>query len=154
MHRELKTSIVYVTHDQTEAMTLADKIVVLRDGRVEQIGSPMTLYNDPDNLFVASFLGSPSMNFLDATILGYDQAKTVGIRPEHLAISDTGKLSGEVTHIEQLGSDTNVYVKIDPSHLITVRLFGQQHYELGSTVHLTFEEQQIFLFDDNDSRMR
>ncbi len=87
LHRDLGATIIYVTHDQTEAMTLADRIVVLRDGRVEQVGSPMDLYNDPDNQFVAGFIGSPSMNFLPAAMLGA-KGETLGIRPEHLRVAD------------------------------------------------------------------
>ena len=96
LHRTLGASMIYVTHDQTEAMTLADKIVVLRDGRVEQIGSPMELYNNPANQFVAGFLGSPSMNFFPADRIGGAEGTTAGVRPEHLTIADQGPLSGTV----------------------------------------------------------
>jgi multiple sugar transport system ATP-binding protein len=154
LHRELDASMIYVTHDQTEAMTLADKIVVLQDGVVEQIGSPMDLYNNPGNLFVAGFLGSPSMNFLDPTLLGIDNAKTVGIRPEHITLSDGGKLGGEISHIEQLGGDTNVYVRLKESNLITVRLFGQHQHTVGSTAALTFDDNNLYLFDEDDQRIR
>src|SRR5690606_30458922 len=105
---ELAATMVYVTHDQVEAMTLADKIVVMNAGRIEQVGSPMELYNRPANTFVAGFIGSPQMNFLDAAALGDTTAKTIGIRPEHIAVSAAaGDLACEVTHIEQLGADTN-----------------------------------------------
>lgn len=154
LHRKLRSTIVYVTHDQVEAMTLADKIVVLQGGRVEQIGSPMDLYNDPDNLFVAGFIGSPAMNFLDAKLLDLpDEVKTIGLRPEIISLSDTGKLEGEVSHLEHLGADTNVYVKIDEK-LVTVRILGQKEYEVGSTVHLDFGPDDIFKFDKNDKRIR
>ncbi len=154
LHRELDASMIYVTHDQTEAMTLADKIVVLQDGRVEQIGAPMELYNNPGNLFVAGFLGSPSMNFLNPKLLGIDNAKTAGIRPEHITLSDKGKLEGEISHIEHLGGDTNVYVRLQGSELVTVRLFGQHQHTIGSTTALTFNDDNIYLFDDNDQRIR
>jgi multiple sugar transport system ATP-binding protein len=154
LHRELDASMIYVTHDQTEAMTLADKIVVLHDGRVEQIGSPMDLYNNPDNRFVAGFLGSPSMNFLDAQLLGIETAKIVGIRPEHITISDSGKLRGEINYVEKLGGDTNVYVRLDDSEQITVRLFGQHEHTVGSSVHLAFDDNNLFLFDEADQRIR
>jgi len=154
LHRELDASMIYVTHDQTEAMTLADKIVVLQDGEVEQIGSPMDLYNNPGNLFVAGFLGSPSMNFLDPKLLDIGKAKTVGIRPEHITLSDSGKLEGEISHIEQLGGDTNVYVRLKGSELVTVRLFGQHQYSVGSDIHLTFDDDNLYLFDENDQRIR
>ncbi len=154
LHRELEASMVYVTHDQTEAMTLADKIVVLRDGRVEQIGAPMELYNNPDNLFVAGFLGSPSMNFFDATLLGATDAKTAGIRPENITLADTGVLSGEISHLEQLGADTNVYIRIEDSNLITVRLMGQHKYTIGSTVSLSFNDDDVYLFSEDGQRIR
>jgi multiple sugar transport system ATP-binding protein len=154
LHRELDASMIYVTHDQTEAMTLADKIVVLQDGKVEQIGSPMDLYNNPGNLFVAGFLGSPSMNFLDPKMLGIDNAKTVGIRPEHITLSDSGKLQGEISHIEQLGGDTNVYVRLTGSELVTVRLFGQHQHSVGSKTALTFDNENLYLFDQDDQRIR
>ena len=154
LHRELDASMIYVTHDQTEAMTLADKIVVLQDGVVEQIGSPMDLYNNPGNLFVAGFLGSPSMNFLDPKLLGIDTAKTVGLRPEHITLSDIGKLQGEISHIEQLGGDTNVYVRLKDSELVTVRLFGQHQYTVGSSTALSFDDKNLYLFDEDDQRIR
>lgn len=154
LHRELKSTIVYVTHDQVEAMTLADKIVVLRDGKVEQIGSPMKLYNDPDNMFVAGFIGSPAMNFMDVKLFDVpDEVKTVGLRPESISISGTGKIKGEISHMEHLGADTNVYVKVD-GELITVRLFGQKEYAIGSVVYLDFTTDAIFNFDQNGKRIR
>ncbi len=154
LHRELDASMIYVTHDQTEAMTLADKIVVLQEGEVEQIGSPMELYNDPDNLFVAGFIGSPSMNFLDPKLLGIDNAKTVGIRPEHISLSDSGALKGEISYIEQLGGDTNVYVRLKDAKLVTVRLFGQHQYSVGAAIHLLFDDDKLYLFDNLDRRIR
>src|SRR5690606_16723598 len=111
LHRELAATMVYVTHDQVEAMTLADKIVVMNAGRIEQVGTPMELYNRPANTFVAGFIGSPQMNFIDAAALGEKSAKTLGIRPEHIGVSQTtGDLSCQMVHIEQLGADTNLYL--------------------------------------------
>jgi len=154
LHRELQTTIVYVTHDQVEAMTLADKIVVLQDGKVEQVGSPMTLYNDPDNIFVAGFIGSPAMNFVSAQLLNLpDNIKTIGLRPEIISISSEGKIAGTISHLEHLGADTNVYVHVD-GELVTVRLFGQQDFEIGSTVHLKFSENDVFRFDEHGQRVR
>lgn len=153
LHRELDASMVYVTHDQIEAMTLADKIVVLRDGHVEQIGSPMNLYNDPDNIFVAGFLGAPSMNFLSAEKTGYDDAHTIGVRPEHITIADSGDLSGEITHIEQLGADTIIYVQVSDT-LVTVRTMGQESYNLGSKVELSIDGNYLYKFDANGNRVR
>ena len=149
LHRELKATMVYVTHDQVEAMTLADKIVVMNAGRIEQIGSPMELYNNPANLFVAGFIGSPQMNFLDAEKLGIAGAKTVGIRPEHLKIgSEAGDWAGKVVHIENLGADTNVYVATDTAGTFTVRLFGEVHYPTDSTLYISADPQHIYRFDE------
>ena len=93
LHHELKATMIYVTHDQVEAMTLADRIVVMNAGRIEQIGSPMELYNKPANMFVAGFIGSPQMNFIAAAKLGIGGAKTIGVRPEHIAVSaEIGRL--------------------------------------------------------------
>ena len=154
LHRELQSTIIYVTHDQVEAMTLADKIVVLQGGRVEQVGSPMDLYNDPDNLFVAGFIGSPAMNFLDTKLFDLPaEVKTVGLRPESISLADAGQISGKVSHLEHLGADTNVYVKIGEG-LITVRILGQEEYQVGTTVHLDFATDDMFLFDNDDKRIR
>lgn len=148
LHRELAASMIYVTHDQTEAMTLADKIVVLRDGRVEQIGAPMELYNNPENRFVAGFLGAPSMNFFPAGIVGGSAGHTCGIRPEHLRIGSEGRLSGTVAHVEKLGGDTNVVVRVDRvEEQMTVRLFDQHDINTGEAVKLDFNDKDSFLFD-------
>ncbi|NKB27377.1 MAG: ATP-binding cassette domain-containing protein [Rhodobacteraceae bacterium] len=154
LHRTLKASMIYVTHDQTEAMTLADKIVVLRDGVVEQVGSPMELYNDPANQFVAGFLGAPSMNFIPASVAGGDSASTLGIRPEHQRISPDGPIKGQVTHVERLGGDTNVLVDADQAGRITVRVFGQYDIDVGTSVALQFDEADSFRFDQEGARIR
>ncbi|MCU9850066.1 ABC transporter ATP-binding protein [Defluviimonas sp. WL0024] len=153
LHRTLSASMIYVTHDQIEAMTLADKIVVLRDGRIEQVGSPMELYNNPANRFVAGFLGSPSMNFLDRSVSGLAAGRTLGIRPEHLTLRADGQLSGEVTHVERLGGDTNLLVRTDQGETLTVRLFGQNATEVGSRISLGFDAAAAFYFDDADQRI-
>ncbi len=148
LHRQLAATMIYVTHDQTEAMTLADRIVVLHDGRIEQVGTPMELYNAPANKFVAGFIGSPQMNFIPAQILGDDEAATIGIRPEHIKLSpDGGKLKGTVSHIEQLGGDTNVYLDYGQADLISVRLFGQHEFEVESKLSADFDAKQSFRFD-------
>ena len=154
LHRELETTIVYVTHDQVEAMTLADKIVVLQDGRVEQIGSPMELYNDPDNQFVAGFIGSPAMNFLDAGVLNLPpEVKTAGLRPEAITIGGSGEFSGTVSHLEHLGADTNVYVKVSDT-LLTIREVGETNHDIGSTISLSFEPENLFRFDVDRQRIK
>ena len=153
LHRELGASMVYVTHDQTEAMTLADRIVVLRDGRIEQIGSPMELYNDPANQFVAGFLGAPSMNFLAAGPLGRRGA-VMGIRPEHLTVAKDGRLRGTITHVERLGGDTNLLVATEGGEVLTVRLFGQHPHAVDEPVTLDYREDQTFAFDGDGLRLR
>ena len=145
--------MIYVTHDQVEAMTLADRIVVLNAGRVEQTGRPMELYNDPANVFVAGFIGSPQMNFLDAAALG-QPGKTLGVRPEHLAISrESGSIPGTISHVEHLGGETNVYIHTVPHGLLTVRRFGEHAYTVDETVHLTPDPARQFHFDAEGRRM-
>ncbi|WP_415183710.1 ABC transporter ATP-binding protein [Phaeovulum sp.] len=154
LHRDLGATMIYVTHDQIEAMTLAHKIVVLNAGRVEQVGAPMDVYNDPDNAFVAGFIGSPTMNFLDATALG-TRGATLGIRPEHLGISRSeGPIAGTVSHIEKLGSETLVYIRAEPHGLLTVRLFGEQDFTVDEAVHLTPDPTRSFHFDAAGKRLR
>ncbi|KEP70101.1 ABC transporter ATP-binding protein [Thioclava sp. BHET1] len=154
LHHELKATMIYVTHDQVEAMTLADRIVVLDGGRVAQVGAPMELYNDPANTFVAGFIGSPQMNFLKAGAIGL-QGETVGIRPEHLEISkETGEIPGTISHIEHLGGETNIYIHTEPHGLLTVRLFGEHHFEIDAPVYLTPDPARRFHFDAAGDRMR
>ncbi len=152
LHDALGASMIYVTHDQTEAMTLADKIVVLRDGRVEQAGSPMELYNNPANQFVAGFLGSPSMNFLPAGFIAKGDDRTIGIRPEDLQLVEEGSLTATVQHVERLGGDTNVIARVD-EHKLTARLFGQHSIEQGQTIRLGFSAQRLYYFDAQGRRL-
>ncbi len=152
LHRQLGASMIYVTHDQTEAMTLADRIVVLRDGRIEQVGSPMELYNNPANQFVAGFLGAPSMNFLSAGPLG-QHGSILGIRPEHLHVNGTGQISGTVTHVERLGGDTNLLVTSTMNELVTVRLFGQHDYAVDAPIRLGFDQRHAYHFDGEGKRL-
>ncbi|MQY42854.1 ATP-binding cassette domain-containing protein [Epibacterium sp. SM1969] len=153
LHAQLAASMIYVTHDQTEAMTLADKIVVLRDGRVEQVGSPMELYNNPANQFVAGFLGSPSMNFLPAPLLSGSQDMTVGIRPEDLVLDPNGPLAVDVHHVEQLGGDTNVVGHVGAEDL-TLRLFGQHAVASGDQLRLSAPAERMYYFDAEGARLR
>ncbi|MDP3962240.1 MAG: ATP-binding cassette domain-containing protein [Pseudorhodobacter sp.] len=154
LHRELAATMIYVTHDQVEAMTLADRIVVLNQGRVEQVGAPMELYNDPANTFVAGFIGSPQMNLLDARALG-QQGATLGIRPEHLGLDrHSGQISGTISHVEHLGGETNVYVHTVPHGLLTVRRFGQHDYVVDEAVFLTPDPARAFHFDAAGLRLR
>ncbi|WP_395542525.1 ABC transporter ATP-binding protein [Neotabrizicola sp. sgz301269] len=153
LHRDLGATMIYVTHDQVEAMTLADKIVVLRAGQVEQVGRPMDLYNDPANVFVAGFIGSPQMNFLKGAALG-DGAETLGIRPEHLTVTPEGPIVGEVSHIEKLGGETLVYLRSDPHGLVTLRLFGERDFAFGQALRLTPDPGRLFRFDAQGNRLR
>ncbi len=146
LHRRLKATMIYVTHDQVEAMTLADRIVVLNGGRIEQIGAPMELYNSPANEFVAGFIGSPKMNFIDGARLG-ESVKTIGVRPEHIAVDPhKGDWKGTVIHAEHLGADTNLYLDCEKAGLITVRLFGVYNAEPGATLHATPDPARNYRF--------
>jgi multiple sugar transport system ATP-binding protein len=148
LHRELNATMIYVTHDQVEAMTLADRIVVLNQGRIEQIGSPMDLYNRPANLFVAGFIGSPMMNFIAAEKLGRSDAVTLGVRPEHIRIdAAAGDWRGRVTHAEHLGADTMLYLDVERAGFVTVRLFGEHRYVAGDLLYLTPASERTYCFD-------
>ncbi|MEL7213390.1 MAG: ABC transporter ATP-binding protein [Pseudomonadota bacterium] len=152
LHKQLGASMIYVTHDQTEAMTLADKIVVLRDGRVEQIGTPMELYNNPANRFVAGFLGSPSMNFFPGELLRAGDERVMGVRPEDLFVAEDGPLAVRVSHVEQLGGDTNVVAHLH-DHQITARLFGQHQVSTGESLRLGFRPESTYAFDKDGIRV-
>jgi multiple sugar transport system ATP-binding protein len=155
LHQSLKTTMIYVTHDQVEAMTMADKIVVLQAGVIEQVGSPLDLYHSPRNKFVAGFIGSPKMNFLTGAYADEYGAATIGIRPEHLSVSpNEGKWSGVVGVSEHLGSDTFLYVEIDGlEDPLTVRSSGEVGFRHGDTVHLTPDPDKIHRFDSQDLRI-
>jgi len=154
LHRELGATMIYVTHDQVEAMTLADRIVVLNAGRIEQVGAPMELYGDPENVFVAGFIGSPQMNCLAAAKLGAP-GSTLGVRPEHLALSrDAGPIAGRVSHVERLGSETNVFVATDGHGLVTARLFGEAPFAVDEPVRLAPDPARAFHFDAEGRRLR
>jgi multiple sugar transport system ATP-binding protein len=155
LHRSLKATMIYVTHDQVEAMTLADKIVVLNAGQIEQIGSPMELYNKPANTFVAGFIGSPQMNFIEAGRLGDREAKTVGIRPEHITLSrESGDWKGKVIHVEHLGADTILYLETEVTGLLTVRLFGEHRYAVDDVVYSTPDKAAMHRFGADDRVLR
>ncbi|MCI5084355.1 MAG: ABC transporter ATP-binding protein [Rhodovulum sp.] len=155
LHQNLKTTMIYVTHDQVEAMTMADKIVVLQSGVIEQVGSPLELYHTPRNKFVAGFIGSPKMNFMTGAEAGKHDAATIGIRPEHITTSTTdGLWKGVVGVSEHLGSDTFLHVTLEgASEPITVRVDGELPVHHGDTVFLTPDESKIHRFDANDLRI-
>ncbi|WP_108462998.1 ABC transporter ATP-binding protein [Devosia naphthalenivorans] len=165
LHNDLGNTMIYVTHDQVEAMTMADKIVVLRLGVIEQAGAPLELYNSPRNLFVAGFIGSPKMNFLTAAaeagglrVAGGNLtlprnvagAVTLGVRPEHITIADgsgTKLADVRVDLTESLGGQTVVYATTADGQALTIVLEGQRQFELGSTVSAYIDPARVHLFD-------
>ncbi|MFV0244515.1 MAG: ABC transporter ATP-binding protein [Qingshengfaniella sp.] len=182
LHRRLKSTMIYVTHDQVEAMTLADKIVVLKDGAVQQVGAPLALYDDPDNMFVAGFIGTPRMNFLSGTVTtvqpgqvrvqvdGSDRpldlatdlplvqgmAVSLGIRPEHLRLApdDTpGDIPVSLSHVEELGETTYVHTRLaDGTPLIALTHGARQAGRSLSGLQITAET--VLFFDVDGQRIR
>ena len=155
LHNTLETTMIYVTHDQVEAMTMADKIVVLRKGYIEQVGSPLELYKTPRNTFVAGFIGSPKMNLLTGDHAAKHDAATMGIRPEHLdVVSSGGTFTGTVGVAEHLGSDTFFHVHVDGvEEPMTVRANGEVSLRHGDTIHLEPQSDKIHRFDAEGLRI-
>ena len=157
MHNRLETTMVYVTHDQVEAMTMADKIVVLQAGVIEQVGSPLELYRKPQNNFVAGFIGSPKMNFIEGEAARKMGGHTIGIRPEHIAVSTEAikdSWQGTVGVAEHLGSDTFIHVHDVPGcDPMTVRAGGEMTVRTGDVVHLSPDPTQIHKFDKEGLRI-
>jgi multiple sugar transport system ATP-binding protein len=156
LHKRLDTTMVYVTHDQVEAMTMADKIVVLQAGVIEQVGSPLELYRAPRNKFVAGFIGSPKMNLIEGAEASKHNAKSIGIRPEHITVStESGDWKGTVGVSEHLGSDTFFHVKVngfaDP---LTVRVGGDFDLHYGDVIYLTPDPALIHKFDAQGLRIQ
>jgi len=174
LHRSLGNTMIYVTHDQVEAMTMADKIVVLNSGRIEQVGAPLDLYNNPANRFVAGFIGSPKMNFLQARVEQVGEAETTinvcgnavrlprrlkaeagqtitfGIRPEHLSVLENSGLTLATVNIdlvENLGGATMLYAKTPDGQQLTIALDGQQKVERGTNVKASFDPTRCHVFD-------
>ncbi|MCA3444896.1 MAG: ABC transporter ATP-binding protein [Rhodobacter sp.] len=154
LHQTLKTTMIYVTHDQVEAMTMADKIVVLNLGRIEQVGSPLDLYRAPANLFVAGFIGSPKMNLIDGPEAARQGAATIGLRPEHIDLSGSaGIWRGTVGIAEHLGSDTFLRVQVEGIGMITVRAGGDTDLRHGDAVWLTPQPGRMHRFDADGKAM-
>ena len=175
LHKELDATMIYVTHDQVEAMTLADKIVVLRAGIIEQVGSPIKLYDDPDNIFVAGFIGSPRMNFLQATVtdasatsikvalldfanveatfavsgssLNTGDAIVLGIRPEHFRPDGDVKIETVVDVVENLGGISYAYSRSEDTEPLTIDVKDDRSIEEGKTLKIGFNVSSAFLFD-------
>jgi multiple sugar transport system ATP-binding protein len=151
LHEEMhEVTMIYVTHDQVEAMTLADRICVLRDGMVEQVGSPMELYERPNSVFVAGFIGSPKMNFLTGERAEKFGAHTLGIRGEHIEVKPEGQglWSGKVIHTEELGADTYIYLEMGTAEPVVVRLDGPNTYKSGDVVHVSPMEDKLHRFNE------
>jgi multiple sugar transport system ATP-binding protein len=148
LQQELKATAIYVTHDQVEAMTMADKIVVLSAGHIEQVGAPIDLYQRPANRFVATFLGSPTMNILEGRFAEPYGAAAIGVRPEHLEVVDGGGWSGRIISTEHLGSDTFVHVDIGDGLTLTARMDGEWQKQMTGQVSLRPREDRIYRFDD------
>lgn len=155
LHKRLKTTMIYVTHDQVEAMTMADKIVVLQKGVIEQVGSPLELYRAPRNRFVAGFIGSPKMNFIEGEEAAKHGAHCIGVRPEHIEISATeGMWQGTVGVSEHLGSDTFFHVhNSNLTESITVRADGEVSFGYGDTIYMTPRADVIHKFDEKGLRI-
>ncbi|HTO30684.1 MAG TPA: sn-glycerol-3-phosphate ABC transporter ATP-binding protein UgpC [Pararhizobium sp.] len=179
LHKTLATTMIYVTHDQVEAMTLADKIVVLRAGLVEQVGSPLELYDDPANLFVAGFLGSPKMNFfkgvvtasgngnvtielpevggtsiVKAATIAAGTTVTVGVRPEHFDDTGPAVLNLTIDMLEHLGGETFAYARHGSGDLVIIETKHGRDLKTGETIHAKFEPERALLFDAAGKRIR
>jgi len=183
LHRSLKSTMIYVTHDQIEAMTMADKIVVLRNGVVEQVGAPLDLYYRPDNVFVAGFIGSPAMNFfpgrvvqvagkqltaafeddVDVTFtcatpqtLAVGESVTLGVRPEHFDVGEEGEagFGGDVHAVERLGGETYVYLHTPSGKEILVHAAGDRAVNAGDNVKISFTLGQAHLFGPDEKAIR
>ena len=155
LHTRLGATMIYVTHDQVEAMTMADKIVVLRAGRIEQVGTPLELYNHPCNQFVAGFIGSPRMNFVPAAQVPHAApgTHTVGIRPEHAQLADDGPLQMVISQVEHLGSTSILHGNVVPDAPFELILSGQTKLRRGDTVKLTAPAEHLHFFDQNGLRI-
>ena len=174
LHEELGNTMIYVTHDQIEAMTMADRIVVMRDGVIEQIGTPLELYNYPTNKFVAGFIGAPQMNFINAkkmpdglTIVNNHFIKSVynndnenselllGIRPEHIDVSleGEGDLKAIIDNFEQLGSVTYIYLKLESNESLTVQLPYQVSLKRNQKIAVSFDNEKIHIFDGESEKI-
>ena len=162
LHARLQATMVYVTHDQVEAMTMADTIVVLRAGKIEQVGAPLELYNRPVNTFVAGFIGSPRMNFLPIALLPPQHpdaalippgTHTIGLRPEHAQISPDGPITMKVGQVEQLGSASLLHGTVGQDTTFEMVCNGQTNITGGDTVKLGLPRQDMHCFDKDGQRI-
>jgi ABC-type sugar transport system ATPase subunit len=163
LHQRLGATMIYVTHDQVEAMTMADKIVVLRAGLVEQVGTPVSLYEKPCNTFVAGFIGSPRMNFMSASLVRAcpalaawvpEAAQQVGIRPEHWQVCAAGQgLQMTVRHAEYMGAQRLVHAELADQTRVELLVDGEQSLLAGQQVHMTVAEHHLHVFDAQEQRL-
>jgi multiple sugar transport system ATP-binding protein len=155
-HSMSNVTMIYVTHDQVEAMTLADRIAVLRDGKLEQVGTPAELYERPNSIFVAGFIGSPKMNFLTGAFATAENCTTLGIRSEHIDVvaAGQGQWNGEIVHAEDLGSDNYLFVEVGSDEPMIVRQEGKLKLALGAKVGLNPKPGQVHKFDQNGAPIR
>ena len=168
LHKSLKSTMIYVTHDQTEAMTLADRIVVLDDGKIIQVGTPRQLYKNPANLFVAQFIGSPKMNIINCNRLTNSFLGNItsdkhleviphkfGIRPEHIKVNSKSQsvITGKIDVIEYLGADSFLFVDCEDLGIITVRVDGSREFNLGEMLNLEFQTENTHFFDSSGAKL-
>ncbi len=174
LHKLLQATIVYVTHDQVEAMTLADKIVVMNEGRIEQTGQPLDLYYRPQNLFVATFIGSPAMNIFGAHAVGAREARLAnaqtvsmklpsslrigdafhfGCRPEHISLSPDGSVKGKIDLVERLGETGYAYVTLPGGAVVVAEVRGEAKVTGGSDTRLVFDEKHLHFFESSGRRI-
>ena len=181
LHQRMSATMIYVTHDQVEAMTLADKIVVLNAGNIEQVGSPLELYHHPKNIFVAGFIGSPQMNFIDADVISADATSvkarlpgggsviakvngsgtkagdkvTVGVRPEHLTVGGgESSITGDVEVVEELGESFFLYVRTPDGKLMTLRHTGDAHTKVGQKISIFLPGDLTHVFKADSSALQ
>ena len=155
LHSKLDATMIYVTHDQVEAMTMADQIVIMKGGEIQQTGAPMTLYNQPNTPFVAEFIGSPKMNLIEGAVAMDLNAKAIGVRPEHIRVSpEEGAWKGRLRHVEHLGSDTIAYVESPDTGAMTVRLVGEVSMRSGDEIYMTPMIGSMHLFGHDGSVQR
>ncbi len=155
LHKSLATTMIYVTHDQVEAMTMADRIAVFNAGIIEQVGTPLELYKNPVNKFVAGFIGSPKMNFIDAPQNEDANVSCIGIRPEHITLStEQGTWAGTVGVIERLGSESFLHINIEGKGTVTVKADGDCPLKYGDSIYLSAPADKVLKFDNNGLTIR
>ena len=153
LHKRLGATSIYVTHDQVEAMTMADKIVVMNQGVIQQVGSPLDLYKTPNNKFVAGFIGSPTMNFMTGDMIAEYETHTIGIRPEHLSVSTrSGKWEGVISTIENMGSVAYLQVDVPGQGIIVVQVIDMVDLKAGDKIFISPQKDCVHKFDIRGER--